>query len=53
MKSLWHKGPGGNFNLKGKREVLCTCGCCSMVNPKYKIRQKEDQKEVRLALRGG
>ena len=52
MKSLGHKSVGGNFNLHGKRTALCTCGCCMMINPKQKLRKKEDRREMRSALRG-
>lgn len=35
------------MNLRGKREVMCSCRCCMMINPKQKLLKKEHEREMR------
>lgn len=43
-KSLWC---AGNYNLRGKREKLMRCGCCTVTDLRPKLREREARKEMR------
>jgi hypothetical protein len=49
MKSLGHKRGGGNINLRGKLLRLLDCRCCAMFNRKGKMKERDDQREMRDA----
>ena len=41
----------GNFNLKGKKEVLCSCLCCSVKNLVEREENKRINREILIIKR--
>jgi hypothetical protein len=44
MKSNLH---AGQFNLKGKKHIALSCGCCDAINFKEREEAKRIEKEIR------
>jgi hypothetical protein len=40
-------GQPGNAKLRGKLRCSLSCGCCDLVNPKWKERVNEADREIR------
>jgi hypothetical protein len=43
MKSNKH---AGQFKLRGKKQILLTCKCCTVENWKEECRKREAEKEI-------
>lgn len=46
MKSLGHKRGGGSINLRGKRERRLSCGCCTLVDKRQQIQEREAMRAI-------
>lgn len=49
MKSLRLRGVAGNVKLRGKREKLLTCGCCTVQDFRWGERIRQAKREIATA----
>ena len=50
MKSIHHGKAGANAKLRGKRQLLLSCGCCVLQNFKWKERWKNAEREIKVSV---
>ena len=46
MKSIYHGNSAANCKLRGKKTLLLYCRCCSLINIRDDVREKEKNKEI-------
>lgn len=47
MKSIYHGTAAANSKLRGKKYKLLSCRCCSLINIKVEVREKEADNDIR------